>query len=480
MAKQNQAKEEKLVKEKNKKTIKELFSDDIGGNSRRCAVVCAIIVAVVIGINMMLTALPTKIANIDISTEGIHSISEETETFIKELEQEVNVYLVGESGEEDSNTMIMLNLYADLSDKLTVTTVDPSYDPAFVMNYVGDTTVSDNTIIVVSGDRRKVMAYSEYRSGSTYALEDYLNNAINFVISDEMDKVYTLSGHGETELSDDLISDLAVDGFEVETLDLMAEGEIPEDAKGIIINGMTADISEEEGDILLEYLQNGGRLLLITGYEDEAAELPNLENVTSYYGATIEAGYVVEGDSSYYVEEEPTNILPYILTDTNEDITDGVAYVMMPEARSILLDEDVREDVDVAIILQSTESAYVICQDGSTATTQNEEDCFYLGVTFAEELEEGETRIAWFTSMGISDETVDAYVGGGNSTMLCNAINWVCEDDSVDIENGKSLSTTYISVDSGPLNIWKNVMIIILPLLVLAIGAIVCIRRKRR
>ncbi len=64
--------------------------------------------------------------------------------------------------------------------------------------------------------------------------------------------------------------------------------------------------------------------------------------------------------------------------------------------------------------------------------------------------------------------------------MLCNAINWVCEDDSVDIENGKSLSTTYISVDSGPLNIWKNVMIIILPLLVLAIGAIVCIRRKRR
>ena len=48
-------------------------------------------------------------------------------TEMANLDKQVDVYFVCEDGSENLNTEIMLNLYADASDKISVKKVDPVY-----------------------------------------------------------------------------------------------------------------------------------------------------------------------------------------------------------------------------------------------------------------------------------------------------------------------------------------------------------------
>lgn len=464
--------------EKKKFNGKQLFNNENYGKGLRCVIICALAVVLVVGVNLLIKGLPTKISNVDISTSKVHSISAETEEKISKLSEKVDIYLVCEDGEEDDNTTHVLNLYADLSDNLNISKVDPAFSPEIVEKYTGEIAVDNNSIIVASGDKRQVLDYSDYFAGNVFVLEDYLNSAIDFVTSDTLDKVYALTGHGEMPLSDNLIAYMGLDGYEAEEISLMQTGEIPADAKGIIINGATEDITEKEADILVKYMKNGGRLLLSTGYTNQS--FSNLEKVTSEYGATLEKGYVAESDESRYAESNPAYVLPYILMDGNEVLTDGVEYVLMPNAKGILVDEDLRDTVKVSTILQTSESAGAIFTNIFTSSQELIEGPFQLGVSFKEETASGEARMVWFSSKYISDESIDAYVGGGNLTMFLNAICWICEEEPAASIHGKTVSTQFLTVSASAMNTWKIVLIGVVPLTVLLVGVVICIRRKRR
>ncbi len=466
------------VKIKKKFNAAEMFNNEDYGNGLRCVIICALAIVLVVGINWMMSCLPTTISNINIAISKVYSIASDTEETIKALDQEVNVYLVCEEGEEDSNTITVLGLYDDLSDNLIVSQVDPAFDEEFIQKYTGVETVTNNTIIVVSGDKQQVMAYSDYCSSSTFVLEDYLNSAITYVTSDSLSKVYALTGHGESSFTDDMISYMGLDGFEAEEISLIETGKIPEDAQCVIINGLTEDITENEADILLEYLENGGRLLLCTGYTNSS--FPNLETVTDYFGASLEKGYVVEGDDSHYVESNPTYLLPYIITDGNPILSEGVAYVMIPSAKGIVLNDNIRDTVDVAVILQTSSSAYAVYSNIFTNSTETFTGPFYLGVTFSEETENGEAKMVWFSTAYITNSSIDSYVGGGNITMFLNAVCWLSEDEPVASVHGKTVANQYLTVSSSALKVWRNIMLIGLPLLIILAGAVICIRRRRR
>lgn len=478
MKKIEKEKKVKKVKQKKPFRFKEMFDNENYGNGLRCVIICALAVILVVGVNLFVNALPTAATNLDISTSKIHSISEETEEKISQLSEKVDVYLVCEEGEEDRNTVHVLNLYADLSDNLNVSQVDPALSPEIIEQYTGETDIDNNSVLVVSGERRQVLAYSDYFASSVFVLEDYLNSAIDFVTSDDLDKVYALTGHGEREISDNLLDYMGLDGYTAEEINLVQTGGIPEDAKAVIVNGLTQDITEGEAEILLDYMKNGGKLLLITGYSSDT--FTNLEEVTGYYGARLERGYIVESDESRYAESTPTYVMPYIYTDGTDVLTDGVEYVLMPNAKGIVTDEEVRDGLDVTTILETSDTAGSLYTNIFNNSQEVIEGPFKLGVSFEEETDNGVSKLVWFSSSYISDESVDAYVGGGNITMFLNAICWLCEDDGEASIHGKTVSTQFLTIDSSTVNLWRNIMIGAVPLTVLAVGVIVCIRRKRR
>src|SRR5699024_7628545 len=124
----------------------------------------------------------------------LYTIGEDTENLVRGLEQDVTLYYVVTGGNENEYISRMLERYEDLSDHLTVEKVDPEHHPTFTSQYT-DEEVSDNSIIVVSGDKSRVVGSSDMLVQElnyyTYSYqvtefdgEGQVTSAIAYVISD--------------------------------------------------------------------------------------------------------------------------------------------------------------------------------------------------------------------------------------------------------------------------------------------------------
>src|SRR5699024_2412223 len=100
--------------------------------------------------------------------------------------------------------------------------------------------------------------------------------------------------------------------LELVDLSLVSSGQIPEDARALILNAPMVDYTQEEVDILRDYLELGGSLVLVT---DGQMSTPNLAALLEEYGITLVEGYLSEGNSDYHI----SGLDYYLLPDLGED-----------------------------------------------------------------------------------------------------------------------------------------------------------------
>jgi len=75
---------------------------------------------------------------------------------------------------------------------------------------------------------------------------------------------------------------------------------------------------------------------------------------------------------------------------------------------------------------------------------------------------------------------VDYTVGGANSNLLLNALNWMGgQEESISIR-AKSMDEETLTVPASSSSFWSIVMIGVIPAALITIGVIIYIRRKRR
>ena len=456
--------------------FKKYFDNDNYQNGLRVVIICTLAVVLVAGVNLLSGLLPTSIANLDVTSEKVFSISDDTKEIISAADQPVTVYYVCEAGEEYHNTEVMLNLYADVSDYITIEKVDPALNPALLIQYTGDAVLTNNSLIVVSGDRRQIINYSDYYTSGVFVLEDFMNSAIEYVISDELKVVYTLTGHDEEGVHTSTIAYMGLDGFSCEELNLMEAGSVPEDARVIVINGIKKDITAKEADLLTKYLQQGGNVLLVTDYTTSVLE--NLGRVTEYFGASTGEGLIMESDSARYTDENPAYIFPNIYTE-EYTITNGINYMLLPNMKPIVVEGNLDASIEATPLLGTSESSVAVHNNIFTGETVTAEGPFTVAVSF-EKNDGEEGSLIWVASKYVSDVSVSEAVGGGNITFFLNSVCWLGEDEPVESIHGKKISTQYLVIPQNHLNVWMILIIGAVPAAVLVLGAFVCIRRKRR
>lgn len=120
----------------------------------------ALFLAVLLMGNLIVSRLPSKYTKIDLSGSGLYSIGDQTKAVLDGLSEDVTLYLVCQEGNEDSTVTHLLEQYAENSDHVTLETKDPVKSPTFTQTYTTDQ-VADNSVIVVSGDRSKVISYAD-------------------------------------------------------------------------------------------------------------------------------------------------------------------------------------------------------------------------------------------------------------------------------------------------------------------------------
>lgn len=156
-------------------------------------------------------------------------------------------------------------------------------------------------------------SYYGYSETTEFDGENALTNAIHYVTSDNLPKLYTLTGHGEAELDASITEMITQDNMETESLSLLSLESMPEDACALIINAPTSDIGADEASMLIEWMENSGKIVLITDYISEG-EMTNLLSVTEAMSMTARNGLVVEGDSYMHVGRYPYYLLPDIIS----------------------------------------------------------------------------------------------------------------------------------------------------------------------
>lgn len=450
------------------------------------------LIAIAVLANLLVGALPTSMTQVDLTSSSIYTLSEQTKRIAMSLDKDVNLYLLATTGGEDDTILRLLDRYAALSSHIKVSSVDPSVQPAFLDSYeLNLNTLYANSVLVDCDGRYRLVSYTDiyvtsysmdyysygYSTTTDFNGENALTNAIHYVSSDSLPKVYTLTGHGETALSDDITEMLTQDNLEAETLSLLTLESVPEDASVIVIHAPTSDLGDEETELLIDWMEQGGCLALITDYI-ETGKMTNLLKVTSAMGVTVENGLVIEGDSTRHLTRYPYYLLPNIEEhDITSALVSGRYYVLLPLAQPIV---ETEAAATVTPLLTTSDDAYTKAAGMNAATTEREDGDASGPFTVGVAAESGEGRLVWFTSADLLNSSIDRTVSGGNSNLFLNAINWMCGQEEAISIRAKSLDEPSLTVPSAQSTLWSIIMIGVIPLAFIAMGVIVCIRRKRR
>lgn len=453
----------------------------------------AAVVAIAVVVNLMVHALPADRTEIDLTSQSIYTLSNQTRRIVSGLDQEVTLYLLAQSGNEDAKVTRLLDRYAALSDRIKVRYIDPNEKPTFLNSYdLGGTPLYANSVLVECGERTKLVGYDEifvtsysmdyysysYTTSTSFDGENALTNAIHYVSNENVPKVYTLTGHGESELSATLKTLMERDNLETGTLSLLMIEEVPEDASAVVIHAPSSDLSREEADMLIRYLERGGRIVLVTDYI-ESGEMENLLRVTASMGMTAGEGIIVEGDKNMHLNHYPYYLLPRLSShEITDPLIDGHYYVLAPLAQPIVRTED--SDASVSTLLETSASAYAKAAGLAMETTAKEEGDTDGAFTVAAASKRGEGRIVWMTSATLTEDNVNAMVSGGNSNLFMNSVNWMCDRQETISIRAKSMDEQGLTLTQAQSSFWSIVLLGMIPGAIIVCGIVVVVRRKRR
>ncbi len=464
-------------------------------------IICAVVLALTVIVNLIAAALPATYTKLDASTAGLLEIGEETKAIAAEIDTPVTMYLIARRGQEDETIWELLQRYKALSSYISVKTVDPDTNPGFTAAYTDDS-LSLNSVIVVGELRSYVVDYNEIYvvSYDNITEEDYYNylyygiqptgtpyfygelmlsSALDYVTSLVIPTVYILNGHSEDVLSDTMTATLTTNNIVTAELGLLGVDSIPADCSAIFLNNPKTDISAYESELLTAYLKDGGNMILITDFRYYSNEnMPNLAKLTALMGMQSEDGILVEGNRSNY-NGYPTMLLPVLGTSGPATLLSSTnMYTMTPNAHGIVLTGE--GEADAAALLKTTTSSFVK-KAGANLTTYEKEDGDAEGsFAVAAHAQLGEGKFVWYASPYITDDEMDYYVNGGNSTLFMSSVNWMCEKAVAVSIMAKTMQVQALVVPEGASGMWSVLLIGVLPLAILGGGFAVWFYRRRR
>lgn len=449
--------------------------------------VTALVLAILAAVNALCGLLPKSLTRQDISAAQLYSVTSATKASVGAVTKDVTVYWIVQAGQEDSVLENLLAKYESLSDRLTVEKKNPDVYPTFAAQYT-DGTVENNSLVVVSGEKSRYIGYTELYPAevdySTYSYsysfdgEGLITSAIAYVVSDDLPQLYVLEGHGEAELSAVFSDQLTKENVEVNTFSLLTENAVPDAADCVLIYAPESDISEEERDILADYVSTGGKLLVLAGPTEDGT-LTNLYSLLADYGVTAADGIVVEGDSSHYAFGYPHILLPDMAdSEITQSLTAENYYAIIPIAQGMTISDSA---TNVTALLTTSDASFSKAAGYQLSTYEKEDGDtdgpFAVAVSVADS---SGGEIVWFGSSLMLEEGYNDYSSGGNLDMVMNALSdLVGEREAIAIRS-KSLDYNYLTISESTASLLKTVMIGVIPIAFAAVGIYVVAKRRMK
>jgi len=406
-------------------------------------VIMVVIIAIVIAANVMFSKLPTAARNIDVSSNNLYSIGDTTHSVLDGLKKDVEIIVIKDKESTDKRISTLLAKYADYSDHIKVTYKDPVLYPSVLTTY--DTEENNIVIKCDATDKTTKVAFSDIivtstsYYGSTYETsfdgEGQLTKAIDYVSNENNKLIYTISGHGESDLGKNISELISKSNFNVKSVNLLVDNGIPDDCDMLICNQPTKDLADDELKLLREYMENGGKMTVVLA--DTTTKTPNFDALMADYGISKVNGYIA--DTERYYGQNVYQIFPNY---SSGDITGKFGseeYTLLFGSLGLKVEKTDGVTVD-EFLTTSNKGAAVVGENDYTEGKY----------TLAAAATKDESRFTVFGSASIIDDKFTSYYTNlMDLQVFMNSITANFDDVSNISIDSISLQTTYNTIANG-------------------------------
>ncbi len=241
----------------NPQRVRELLTGRQARYGSNAAIMLLAFVGILFVINILVFQNPGKPK--DFTEDKQNSLATETLDTLKALPASVQATAFYTSQTPSDTAQKLLENYKNNSDgKFDYSFIDPDQNP-LAARQAGIT--GNGKIYLQMGDQHEIVSY---------ASEQDITSALVRLMNPGQRTIYFLTGHGERDIQNagdtaytTAKTALEAKNYTVQSLNLIAQNKIPENATVIVIAGPTQPISATEQTLLQDYVSNGGALVVL-------------------------------------------------------------------------------------------------------------------------------------------------------------------------------------------------------------------------
>lgn len=401
----------------------------------------------------------------DLTKSGAYTLAPESKAYIRQLKEPVEIIVtIPKESEEDEFGIIRQDLkkllreyeFEGMRDGKAYVTVEfvdiyrqRKRAHELATNY---NLTKENAIIIASGEKVREISQIglyEYDDGKTRGFrgEQVFTSAILDVSSKKAQKIYFLVGHGEMRLDDvdplrglsQLESFLSERNFEVATLDLAIDKNVPEDASLVVVPSPQASLQPAEVEKLRRYMsdRNGRMITLI-----DPGRRHGMDELFFDWGVLAEDNVVVDVSADFRAQGGDLIIRHFAEHPVTQLLIDYQITALFGQPRSVRTDPASANDsrLQVHQLIGTSDKSWAerdyrtqkpIAFDAkrdqkgpiSIATVSSRSSGIELGITIP-----GGRMVVFGNSDFITNNRLRAF---GNHTLFINSANWALDRTSL-------------------------------------------------
>ena len=483
MSDKDNKKDKKVLSEKTRRRLR------FGTNA---IVVAIVVVVVVLLANILLSRINMSV---DLTGEALYSITDTSKKILSGLNQDVKIYALydrikGEGSASAAPIIKYLDIY-DSYPRVSVDYINLDQNPAFLRETLGEdnaASASSGDYIVKAADHTRVISasamytvsYDSYTGAGAITginAEACLTGAVQYVISEEVPVVYVSTGNGEASLNQYMHLALTIqnNNFNLKEIDLSVS-DVPEDCAAILFVAPTKDLTANQLTKLKNWFNTtSGNIIALMDPTESGTDFSGFNELFRLFSLKI---------NNDVVTETADNSLPgytqwFRGTLENADNSPNENFqttaTMFIETRSLEALSLTTSYSDSAELAHSSIGATSTAIDtGETSTG--------VKTLIASGRYQGGPDISKLVLTGSSKNLSDDYYqnwDAGWTAFIMRSLNWMYENfNEGDLIPAKKLNTEILAVSQSTANTIGIICVIALPLLIMAVGFIVWLKRR--
>ena len=405
---------------------------------------------------------------IDVTTEKLYSLSDQTRKIVSDLKKDVKVMLFDKDDQQGLGDQ--MREYRNLSSHFSFERIDPQKNLEAPRQYK---VTKIGEVVIACGDR------NERPKDTT---EQSMINAIIKVTRDSLKKIYFVEGHGEKNPSSTNEGDgygsvdkmLNNENYETKPVNLVSSRDVPSDCDVLVLAGPKQSLFPQEASAIGKYLEQGGKAMLLIDPDTDS----KLEDVLHAWGVQLGNNTVVDQSGIGTLFGLGPGA-PLARSYGSHPITKTIERTMtfFPLSRSV--ETITGSDASATELMKTSEESRAVTEiKGGVAhfdEARDKKGPITLGVAASKTEGDKEARLV---VIGDSDFAANQYLQAGNGDLFMNSINWLAQDEDLISIRPKNPADRRVSMTEADQNQLFWITLVFMPLATIGSGLYIWWRRR--